>query len=282
MKPKFIIHAPPYTDKSAGIWMLHFLCDRLNSLGYPSSLVFFSTPLTPLVNPKFVTPMLIASASDEIVIYPESIKGNPLNAKHIVRYLLNFDGVQPETKIQWGKNDFPVSYSILFRDDCDILYYPITHLDVFYNDRRKRDGVCLYKGKMHYRGPIPHLDYLEITRSLPGTKKELAEVFRSRALLFSCDSITSTVLDAALCGCVPVLFHPHHVAAELGKFWANDLKEVPAALQVISTLADKVRAYQEGFDEKLASIVARIVEHFGLCDERSCAENVAAANTVEL
>jgi O-antigen biosynthesis protein len=260
MKPKFTIFTPPYTDKSAGIWLLHFLCHSLNNLGYQSSLVCFDLNNI-WTNPEFKTPL--AYQHDSIVIYPEIISGNPLGAEKVVRYLLNNEGFFTGKKIEWGRNDFPLSFSAMYRNDCDILFYPIANLDLFYDAGRQRNGYCLYKGKNIYRGPMPHFECLEITRAWPQTKRELAEIFRSKLFLFSCDSYTSTCLDAALCGCIPILLKPAHEAGELGKFWANDFSEIHVVLQNMAALPSIIRNYQRSFYERLDEIVVKIVHHFG-------------------
>jgi len=267
MKPKFTIYTPPYTDKSAGIWLLHFLCDRLNHLGYPATLIIL--PQGRFINPAFRTPFAPVSCydPDTIVIYSEIISGNPLGADRVVRYLLFYDGALTGNLIQWGKTDFPLSYSKIFRGDCDILFYPVANLELFYVDDREKEGCCFYRGKLDYNEKIPALaDCLEITRSWPESKHELAEIFRNRQLLFSLDSVSATIIDAALCGCVPVLFNPVHEIGELGKFWANDLSdtEIKTALMGMTALPEIIRDFQNSFDMRLEATVSKISNHFGL------------------
>lgn len=259
MRPKFTIYVPPYTNKSAGVWLLHYLCDRLNYLGYPSSLVIFFQGQS-WTNPEFTTP--IAYQEDSIVIYPEVISDNPLGARKVVRYLLNGEGVLTGQKINWGVNDFPLSFSKTYRNDCDILFYPTSNLDLFRNEGRSRSGYCLYVGKADYRGPLPDMEYLEITRTWPETKQELAEVFNTRQFFFSCDSNSSTSLDAALCGCIPIFFTPNHRRGELGRFWANNLSEIGIALQGMAALPEIIREYQNSFEARLDAIVSKIIHHF--------------------
>lgn len=332
-KPSFLIVAPPYTNKSAGAWLMHFLCDRLNALGYDSRMVPLvkrmkrrrlaqiavgriadavakkltfaaedSTPkqsflviapfrmnksvrtwvtyflrrrqstlghtsyLVPSVSfqthPDFDTPIASQIDDDTIVIYPEIICGNPLKAKRVVRYLLNYDGALAGQKIEWGNRDFPLSFSSVYRDDCDILFYPTVDLDFFYTDGRPRAGSCFYRGKSTYTGPIQHAYNIEITRTFPADKQELGDIFRSHRLLISLDSYSSTNLDAALCGCVPLLLLQNPKVAELGKFWAHSMSEVDDTLREIETLRERVVSFQTSFDNRLDETVGKIIHHF--------------------
>lgn len=216
------------------------------------------------VNPEFNTP--VAYHDDSIVIYPEIVSGNPLGAKKIVRYLLNSEGVISGRKIWWKEGEFPLSFSKIFRNDCDTLFYPIANPDLFRDEGRHRSGYCLYKGKGNYNGPLPSGNHLEITRAWPASKPELAEIFKTKLWLFSCDSCSSTCLDAALCGCLPILLEPCHVVGELGKFWANDLSEIETTITAVSKLPEVVRGYQDNFDERLNAIVEKIIRHFETSD----------------
>ena len=105
----FYIYTPDYTYMHSGIRCLHLLCHHLNRLGYRS---YVNTQVT---NPNLNTPFADAAMLDQfrqdglanIVIYPEVVAGNPLNAKYVVRYLLNrpgfFTGAGIET---YGAADF--------------------------------------------------------------------------------------------------------------------------------------------------------------------------------
>ena len=94
---KYLIYTPSYNPQSGGIIVLHKLCHMLNNLGAHAFLFhdkidnvnYFNT------NPEYLTPIADLSIlnQDPIVIYPEIVIGNPLNAKHVVRWLLNRPGV---------------------------------------------------------------------------------------------------------------------------------------------------------------------------------------------
>ncbi len=259
----FTIFAPSYNEKSGGSWMLHFLCDQLNKIGHTSTLFIFENEQ--ITNPNFNTP--IGHIQNSVVVYPEIVTTNPLQAKYVVRYLLNKEGYLQKKMIDWGEKDYPLSFSTVYRNDCDTLFYPNSDLSIFYNSYQERTQNAFYIGKGYLYGDCPRLDCFEITRSYPESKQELANVLRKTKILFSYDAHTATNLDAALCGCLPYFLQkplPELQNAELGKFWAESEDEIDSALLAISTLHDRVKELQDNFPQRLQTQVAKIKNHFSL------------------
>lgn len=97
------VYAPNFVTWSAGIRVLHQLCHELNSNGVESYLVLHGprNNTDPQTNSKWNTPILTRETHEDyisrdicpIVIYPESISGNPLKACRYVKWLLNFPGL---------------------------------------------------------------------------------------------------------------------------------------------------------------------------------------------
>ena len=110
---KFTVYAPFYTDKSGGHWYLHFLCDQLNRIGHETVIYVYDYGNT---NPDFIAPQ--GHIEGSVVIYPETIADNPLQANKVVRYLLNKDGLLKGKKIVWGETDFPLSFAQEFSRQC--------------------------------------------------------------------------------------------------------------------------------------------------------------------
>ena len=101
MKP-IIICAPDYTHTSNGIRALHDLCHHINMLGGTARLLLvcehaIKSCEPAQMNPDWCTLGLQESErhfiEDGIVIYPETVHGNPLHAKRVVRWMGNKEGV---------------------------------------------------------------------------------------------------------------------------------------------------------------------------------------------
>ena len=114
------IYVPGFIEESAGIRSLHYLCHALNSTGHPSWLVIHGTILESqsIVSGFLNTPVLTQEISNShfklglapIVVYPETIPGNPLNAQVIVRYLMNYTGTLGGPK-HFPPNELCVAFS---------------------------------------------------------------------------------------------------------------------------------------------------------------------------
>jgi hypothetical protein len=91
------IYAPPFVTWSAGIRVLHQLCDQLNKHGIPAWLTLHGPSSKHDVSPRLDTPVLnketlqshMGKGLKTIAIYPETVPGNPLNAAVTITWILN-------------------------------------------------------------------------------------------------------------------------------------------------------------------------------------------------
>ena len=99
MSQVFYIYSPAWADWSAGIRVLHYLCHFINESGREAFLVLHGKSNgRATVNSDLRTPLLNAQTLSQHTmegkkiwaVYSESTPGNPLNANHIIRWLLNF------------------------------------------------------------------------------------------------------------------------------------------------------------------------------------------------
>ncbi len=208
MKP-YLIVAPSYTEKSAGAKVLHVLCDALNKVGQKA----YICPMGEITfHPDLDTP-LYKGEEDPIVIYPEIVNGNPLNARHVVRYLLYYAGIYagPCSLPQEGDKVWSYSTRIARRWGNDnVLFLPVSDPKIFYPRDGEREGICFYANKYRsfYRA-TPKCDGIEITSAWPETKMELADLLR-RSQKFIAYEDTALILEARMCGCEVELAYDDH------------------------------------------------------------------------
>jgi hypothetical protein len=228
INPYYIV-SPPYTHQSAGIKVLHLLCHYLNIKGYPAFICdyFSNRSSKSYINLDFITPLLTSDIVNDhkecnknpIVVYPEIISGNPLNADCVVRYLLNYPGlIGGEKDEKYGNCDLIFSYSELIKEslvkfESEIMFMPVCDTNVFYeksNRKIRRQGSCFYANKYqsHHSGKLFDVtnNSIEITRGLPTsqTPEQIAELFNNSEVFYSYED-TSLATEAILCGC-PVIF----------------------------------------------------------------------------
>lgn len=202
----YFIWAPPYTYTSSGVRHLHLLCHALNEVGQkayivPSSYTGFS------LNPALNTPLLSIQhqnfyGDNFIAIYSDVVRGNPFNAKHVVRMLLAPRGAYG------GDSIFPAEDQIwgaLPSLADNVLRLPVSDTGIFYppdtlTKGTLRVGECFYSHKYEIHGNQKLLDITANSIRLTGTLDRLADILRvsTRCYLYE---LTSAVTEAALCGC---------------------------------------------------------------------------------
>ncbi len=222
-KNPYYIFAPSYINTSAGIKALHFLCHHLNLKGYPAFLVT-AADYYYKINPDLITPIITQEVmklhqennKNPIAVYPDVVKGNPLNSKCTVRYLLHYAGFLGGDK-EFAKEDLIFTYTKKIGQKMgiknpQIMFMPICDSDIFYPpaNQANRKGGCFYASK--YRllsGEEPFeitKNAVEITRNLPNsqTTAEVADLLRRSECFYSYED-TSLITEAILCGCPVVL-----------------------------------------------------------------------------
>lgn len=223
----YYITAPRYIRTSAGIKALHMLCHALNRAGYEAYMAIFPAWLgEDRVSPDLLTPVLTPSIARRhrreglapIVVYPETVRGNPWGAYTIMRYVLNFPGLlggdhsYPPDEIVYG-------YSAVLAEACGqpgkVLFVPASDATVFTPPEpdARRKGACFYAMKYQtvHNGRLLQetAGATEITRDRPDsqTPAEIAEIFRRSEVFYAYEN-TALALEAALCLC-PTVFLPN-------------------------------------------------------------------------
>jgi len=250
---KFIIFAGSYFEDSGGTVVLHHLCHLLNEVGYEAYLypafkttiihqrkwlkpllsILYAAFKSKLLRPfktlsKNKTPIFTDKNSknigdDYVVIYAEGVAGNPLNAKNVVRWLLQKPGYNYKG-IFFSNSELIFSYNPVYLDGfClpfsnlskTLLYVPLVHLH-FYTEfpalcDRERYGTayCVRKGKgksfVHDDKAI-NIDNLSHVNT--------AAIFRRIKTFISYDSMSAYSTFASICGADSIIIPDQDIAIE--------------------------------------------------------------------
>lgn len=182
-KAPYVIMAPEYRHNSAGVRVMHKLRDLLEERGYHAEIA------------------TAGQAPDSaIAVYPETVSGNPLGGKTVVRYVLFFPGKLGGDEA-YDQNEIIFTYDSRYYRDVPRLKISIIE-DFFRNEGLPRSGGCFYVGKGKDVPRIPETDGLtEITRAWPEKRTDLARLLNECEVFYTYDQYTAMADEAELCGC---------------------------------------------------------------------------------
>lgn len=215
---RYTIAAPPYAHNSAGIRVLYDLQKWLIYAGY-DAIVCTWFPGYP-----------VETFADDIAIYPEVAPGNLFNAKRIVRYIMNTPGKLGYGERTYGDGELLVAYNRSLAPYADglILQVPSTE-SFFHSNGAVREKDAFYVGKGKNLGTHPD-GCLEITKTFPPTRREVAEFLRTVDTLYLYDDFTMLAHEAALCGCQVTLFDRQGAIQPVPSIWFPSPEEFAAQL----------------------------------------------------
>lgn len=202
-----------------------------------------------------------------IIVYPESVFGNPLKCNRVIRYLLNSEYADGGPGMGAAPSDFLVTYSRMFHSTAPILYYPFFDADLLLRSGRVRlDGRVLdayYVGKGKLYGPCPPVpEALELKRDWPATKAAYYDLLENIRILYSYDWLTSTTMDATLLGCeVRLIGRPGPIGveqllnndSELKGLWHRSPSSCSFELFAPAGIADRALRQIQGHKAQFAS-----------------------------
>ena len=275
---KFIVCAPPYLNGSAGVIVLHELCDALVKLGYEAYILLMqysngSWNFNYSDDDKFFNKKLkrnrldsdqIESAINSLLdngirIYPEVVQGNPLSAKNVVRYFLYHEGKITGKSSNQGESDFIVAYSSVFVKNYHMeLFKPV--VDDAMHDAgaaasKDRSLYLTYFGKgVNYANCFLIDNSVELAKDWPQTKEQLATLLRSTRYLFCWDNHSSIAVDAIHCGAIPVLIQKNQFIDE------NELDRSPPYLWLVINDGVGSIEHPPDYEQKRAAYLKMIAQ----------------------
>ncbi|BBH45074.1 glycosyltransferase [Pseudomonas sp. KU43P] len=262
----YYIMAPDYRRSSAGIRVLHMLCDALMRAGqeaYVAATGMHPGLMTPLLT-EAVVAVHKAQGVEPIIVYPEVVDGNPFKGNVVVRYLLNRPGFLASVS-PFAETDVLFAYTRELlqpgMDEDRVLYMPAVDLSIFCppadSATRIAGKVCYYRGRKSQVEIDPALlgaDAVEITGQSPGSWEELAALFQS-CEYFYCTEPSGLAAEAALCGCVAVVlpgaYAPRplsqHENNSYGVAWGNTPQSLEQARETLPLLRESLLQHQRTF-----------------------------------
>ncbi len=186
---RYVIVTPPFQHNSAGIRVLFDLQKWLVRAGLDAIICtwFEGYP--------------VEQFADDIVIYPEVAPGNVLKAKRVIRYIMNVPG-----KLGYGEKTYDPS-EILLAYNKELAPYAngrvlqVPSIEPFFNSNNCAKTVdAMFVGKGQDLGLHPPA-CIEITKTYPATRREMAALLRSARTLYTYDDFTMLSYEAWLCGC---------------------------------------------------------------------------------
>lgn len=294
---QIIVYTPSFDQEKGGVVVLHYLVDRLRSLNidayamrvqkkYPDNLPIFLKKLKHWnyhVRKKFKThpgmnvPVLKTKINNEaVIIYPEVVDGNPLGAKHVVRWLLHkpgFFGVGGN----YADDDEIFYYAELSRDidlkipkDNYLHLTPLIQSDYFDYTSENRKGSCRLIRKGAAEGEVDLL-YGGDAILLDGkSHAEIAKIFRNTKYFLCHDTNTFFFYLAALSGCIPIVVPQPGVTsgewrkgAEFKFGIAYGVEEIEWAKKTRITLLEEVQKLKKNDEKNLISFLNKLYDKFG-------------------
>jgi hypothetical protein len=280
-KQLFYIYAPAIRVNSAGIRVLHYLCDALNESGQEAWLVLHNpeeniNPVdsrlnTPIISQEQVDKHL-AEGRTPTVIYSETVPGNPLKAKRVIRYLLHFPGALGGTK-KFNSNEWLIAYSKKIMDsvdDChEALFLPAIKTSELPPVSKKDPNLHLmYAGKYKAFVGEPanpsEFDLLEIHRDGPKrqSRTEVLELLSRASSIYVWENssiATEAVLLGTVCVFVPNPFLGELIADhELGRDgFATSVEpaEIERARRTLPNAKVQYEKAQQEFRRQLENII---------------------------
>ena len=180
---KIFFNIPEFWPSSAGIVTCHAIANDLKK----NNLEVVIVPLTQKE---------VDHAEGDIVVYPEIIKGNPLDFRNVVRLILNRPGNLGYGDGVFGREDYIVSASRIFYEKPDLFLRNYIFPDFFSMDESedltKRQLTIAYQGKGSSYNVDKHVmrpPFMMIPRGWL-TQEDLAREFKRCRIFFSSDCMS--------------------------------------------------------------------------------------------
>jgi hypothetical protein len=215
MKNIIIYTISDFNFNCGGLVVQYELARNLYNLGVDVKIIVPNKIFNPIFNNFYKGEPI--NYENTVVFYSEGIEGNPLNAKHVVRWLLAPLGLcsDPNVYKTYGKNDLVYYFhpEDKFINEAEKVGNIYKLLNLIYvnplaqnNNLGKRIGTCYTLRKSHYHKKLqlvhPPNSFNVDSHS---SQLELISHFNKYKYFISYDPLTFISVIAALCGCISIV-----------------------------------------------------------------------------
>jgi hypothetical protein len=278
---KFHFHIPEYNAYSNGIKTLWEAAYEFSKLYQTTISSFYYGGLGETLPVKFSN--LLGNPIDisqSVIIYPDCIEGNPLQAKFVARFLMAKPMILNGKIIGHGESDFVFSYSHAVNKELpqyNLLLDELRNLKKI-EPRKDIKQASIYYGKCRIGSDFKKslmliANYFDsfkiITRTQPNDKDILYQNISNSGLFISLDPLTSLCYESTLLGTPTLILDPvfknqyDEFNYPLHDFY-YDVKEGISAIKTLNRriINSELEIQLNSNCEKTKIIAMKIISHF--------------------
>jgi hypothetical protein len=229
MKKIVIFMQNDFEFRCGGLVVQYELAKHLNSFMNNAKIISPTNIQNNIYN-DFLLTKTLDDVDNTIVIYGETIYGNPLNAKYVIRWMLAPIRICSDTYKTWGPNDLVYYFNsedkFIKEPEKVGKEYKLLNI-IFINPNainlnlQNRSGTCHTFRKSEYHKNIQLIhpsNSFEITRE--HTQEDYVTIFNQYKYFISYDPLTFLSIIAALCGCISIVKNVDGLSKDA---WLNTL-----------------------------------------------------------
>ena len=218
-KKNILIYAEHYVEMIGGTVVQYYLAKYIDLFGTKIRIKVINEKIyfkNPYYNNYYEDDL---DLNNTVIIYAETIKGNPLNGKYVVRWILAELGIIANKDIYntWNKDNLVYYFNTEkkfeeYPEKIGTIYKQLSLLCIYdkiqnYNIKRIHNSWCHTFRKTNYHSFIKHIhpdDSFEITRE--HNQEDYIHFFNQYKYFISYDPLTFINIIAAICGCISIVY----------------------------------------------------------------------------
>ena len=294
---RFVFCGKPPKSNSNGLQAFFDLCIAIKRLGFVAEFIPFAPDgaggYIPIkrsqVKGSLPSPYMLyedyVRDDLDVAVYSETFPGNFLDLEHVIRYYGNRVGYCSATDPRLGPHEYKLCHSrqIMDKPDFVVFYINSIKLSQFQSvsPSTSRTLEVTYDGKGALYGPTPRVpNTLGLSREWPKSNEETLQVLRACKTLYTYDSFTQLIVEAALLGALPVVMRSNPWtldelrSSELTELYfvslnefeaAGDKKDLYSRVEAArEALVNQVQLLQDSWLPRVFDFIGHARAHFGI------------------